>query len=81
MKGGEAMASYLKLNAVARCTLTFAAVLTVFTDVSVSSHTVTDFFVSTSLSFSQPVSSVAAIHKLTPKTMFLRRNSGFERRN
>lgn len=46
------MASYLKLNAVAGCTLTFAAVLTVFMDVSVSSHTVNDFFFSTSLSFS-----------------------------
>lgn len=40
----EAMTSYLKLNAVAGCTLTFAAVLTVFTDVGVSSHAVTDFF-------------------------------------
>lgn len=41
---GDAMASYLKLNAVAARTLTFAAVLTVFTDVSVSSHAVTDLF-------------------------------------
>lgn len=38
------MASYLKIHAVDGCTLKFAAVLTVFTDVSVSGHTVTDFF-------------------------------------
>lgn len=39
------------VHAVARCTLKFAAVLTVFTDVSVLGHTVPDFFVSTSLYF------------------------------
>lgn len=45
------MASYLKIHAVAGCTLKFAAVLTVFTDVSVSGHTVTDFFFLSPLAF------------------------------
>lgn len=72
------MASYLKLIAV-QIHLDIAVVLIVVkkSQCSISSHTSLNFD-SASLSFSQPASSVAAIHKITPKTMCLCTNSGFQ---